>query len=180
MSKPCIFAFRLYPTHLSLFSNFDSQFTASLVKRISSPSAPNMLKQISLLAPFALGALAQNSLFSPTTTSSRPSGSRNNSSNAEASTTMNLFVEYPPGANFAGSIVDANGCDTTIALVCTEGDIYVGGYSIPCDGQETVSSRDSSCNNGQLTTNTMYRILSLTRARQSGHTPSPLRWKPWA
>ena len=98
-----------------------------------------MASRILFLAPFALGALAQN--FSSTTGFSQATGTANNSASAE--TTLTLFLDAEPDQGFVGSIVDANPCETTIALACTEGDYGFAQFSETCDGSSIVSSADA-------------------------------------
>ena len=82
-------------------------------------------------APLALGALAQ----SPSSTLSTASGSANSSA---PEPTLHLFLDSEPDQAFVGSIIDANPCETTIAIACTEGDYGFNQFSFTCDGQQVV------------------------------------------
>lgn len=87
-----------------------------------------------LAAPFAMGVLAQSS----SSASSFPSASMSSNNSAPAATTLNLFLDSESDQAFVGSIIAADACETTVALVCTQGDYGFGQFSVTCDGQNVV------------------------------------------
>lgn len=90
-----------------------------------------------ILTPFALGAFAQSSSSSlPFPTAAETASSNANSSSA-AGRTLTLFVDAAgTDQGFAGSVVDANPCETTIAMRCTAGTYALGQSDVTCDGAE--------------------------------------------
>jgi hypothetical protein len=92
-----------------------------------------MFRQAILLSALALASNAQSS------SSSAAVGSSTTSS-ITAQTTQQLFIGGDRDQDYVASVVAANACDTTYALVCTGGD-YDGLYGeTTCDPSLTVSS----------------------------------------
>lgn len=91
------------------------------------------IAQAFLLAIFACGSYAQFS--SSVGASSSPSTT---APPATTQTTVNLFIGTATDEQLAVSVVAADSCETTIALVCTKGNYGSGELAGTCDPNQTV------------------------------------------
>ena len=92
--------------------------------------------QVLFLGAFALGSYAQ---FSSSSSGALGGFSSTTAPPVAAQTTVNLFVDADSDEQFVGSVVSADSCETTYALVCTRGDYGSASYSTTCDPSQTVS-----------------------------------------